>query len=102
MKCKFKNKSKKYIVLVLMVLITFIGGVAVGNHLDYKPSVYKKYYKDEKTGVQYIVMVSKDGSIAIYPRLNSDGTLYSKKEFIYVKNELKGELNEQTNFNDNQ
>ena len=102
MKDKFRNKIKKYVISVLIVFITFASGVTVGNHLDYKPSVCKKYYKDDKTGVQYIVMVSKDGGIAIYPRLNSDGTLYFKKEFIYVKNELKGEINEQTNFNGNQ
>lgn len=96
------NKIKKNIIIIATILITFIGGFLIGNKTVYQPSVHRKYYRDDKTGVQYIVMVSKDGGIAIYPRLNSDGTLYSKREFIFVENDIKGELNEQTNFNGNQ
>lgn len=79
MKYKFIIKAKKYIVLFILTLIVFSAGFFVGNKTTYKPSVYNKYYTDNKTGVQYIVMVSKDGGIAIFPRLNSDGTLYKKR-----------------------
>ena len=70
---------KKYIIIIITGIIVFIFGVFIGNKTTYKPSVYNKYYTDNKTGVQYIVMVSKDGGIAIFPRLNSDGTLYKKR-----------------------
>lgn len=86
------EKFKKYIIIIVTIIIVFVFGVFVGNKITYKPSVYNKYYTDDKTGVQYIVMVSKDGGVAIYPRLNSDGTLYKKRSFRLC--ELKGEINE--------
>lgn len=83
---KFKN-----IITIIAILIIFICGVFVGNQITYKPSVYSKYCTDNKTGVQYIVIVSKEGDVAIFPRLNFDGTLYTKNKdkFVFVKNDIK-------------
>ena len=83
------NKLKKIIIIIIAILAIFIGGVFVGSKVTYHPSVYHKYYTDKTTGVQYIVMVSKDGGIAIFPRLSSDGTLYSKKKFTFVENDIE-------------
>lgn len=95
MKHKFINNIKKYIVLIIIMLITFASGILVGNKITYQPSVYSKYCTDDKTGVQYIVVVSKEGDVAIFPRLNDDGTLYtkSKNKFIFVLNN-KEKMNE--------
>lgn len=83
------NKFKKIIIYFIVVLIIFVSGVYIGDKMTYKPSVYTKYYTDNKTGVQYLVVVSKDGGVAIYPRLCLDGTLYSKTKFMFVENERK-------------
>ena len=97
------NNIKKNIIIIIVILIIFIGGVFVGSKINYKPSVYSKYCTDDKTGVQYIVIVSKDGDVAICPRLNTNGTLYieNKNRYIFVE-DIKEKLNEQTNFNSNQ
>ena len=81
------NKFKKIIIYSIVILIILVSGIFIGNKITYKPSVYTKYYTDNKTGVQYLVVVSKDGGVAIYPRLCSDGTLYTKTKFMFVENE---------------
>ena len=90
------NVWKKYIIFVLISLIIFISGFFLGSKITYKPTAYNKYFTDETTGVQYIIIVSKEGDVAIFPRLNSNGTLHtkSKKNIIFVENDIKGELNE--------
>lgn len=87
-------KKTSYIKFII-IFIVFCLGVFVGYKYN-KNNIYSKYCTDETTGVQYIIVVSKDGSIAICPRLNSDGTLYTKNKnkFILIKSDTKGELNE--------
>ena len=83
------HKITKYIIAFVITIIIFVSGFLIGNKITYKPSVYTKYYTDNKTGVQYIVVVSKDGGVSIYPRLNSDGTLYIKKKIYFVETDMK-------------
>ena len=90
MKNKFIKKIKKYIAPIIITLVIFAVGVFVGDKITYKPSVYGRYCTDPKTGVQYIIAVSKDGGIAIFPRLNDDGSLYSKNnndKFVFIVNQ---------------
>lgn len=83
------NKLKKRIIFFIATLIIFIVGVFVGHKNTYKPSVYSRFCTDEKTGVQYIIVVSKDGGVAIFPRLNPDGTLRIKNKIIFIESDIK-------------
>ena len=102
MKYKFINKVKKCIIPIIIIIIVFVGGLFVGDKITYKPIVYTKYYTDTKTGVQYLVIASKHGGVAVYPRLGSDGALYVKRKIIFVSTDIKEKFNEQTNFDSNQ
>ena len=86
MKQKLRKFCKKYIIVLFIMAVVFVGGFFVGHLTKYEPNVYKKIYTDTN-GVQYIVIISKEGDVEIHPRLNKDGTLYSKKNFTFVIND---------------
>ena len=100
------KKITKVILFIIIISTVYIGGFFIGKNIASKqskqPSIYGKLCTDNKTGVQYMIVTSSNGGIAILPRFNADGTLYKKKRFIFTNYSIKGEINEQTNFNCNQ
>ena len=89
------KKFKKVFFVIILSLIIFGSGFFIGNNVAHKqPSIYGKLCVDDKTGVQYMIVTSSNGGVAILPRFNADGTFYKKKIFIFTNYDIKGEINE--------
>lgn len=72
---------KKYIIAIIVSILLILGlcGWKRVDHEDLGGFISVSTYKDEETGVEYIVFKSGYGA-GVCPRYNADGTLYTSGE----------------------